>query len=63
MSTVELTGSNIFDSHMKMHTGNKKDDVSLAKEFQHHPTKEHCKNGVFDQGKNNKTIHGKKMER
>ena len=39
---------------MQMHTVNQKYDVSLAKEFQRHLTKEHCKNGVFDQGKNNK---------
>ena len=38
---------------MQMHIGNQKYDVSLAKEFQHHLTKEHRKNGVFDQGKNN----------
>ena len=36
MSTVQLPGSNIFDSHMQMHTGNEKYDVILAKEFQHH---------------------------
>ena len=36
MSTVQLTGSKIFDSQIKMHTGNQKYDVSLAKEFQHH---------------------------
>ena len=36
MSTVQLNISNIFDSHMQMHTGNQKYDVSLAKEFQHH---------------------------
>ena len=33
---------------MQMHTGNQKDDVSLAKEFQHPLTKEQRKNGVFD---------------
>ena len=33
-----------------MPTGNQKYDVILAKEFQHHLTKEHCKSGVFDQG-------------
>ena len=48
MSTVKLPGPNIFDSQMQMNTGNKKDDVSLAKEFQHHLKKEHRKNGVFD---------------
>ena len=31
MSTVKLTGSNIFDSQIQMHTGNQKYDVSLAK--------------------------------
>ena len=31
MSTVLLPGSNISDSQMQMHTGNQKDDVSLAK--------------------------------
>ena len=36
MSTVQLPGSNIFDSQMQMHTGNQKYDVSLAKEFQQH---------------------------
>ena len=35
MSTVQLPGSNIFDSHIKMHTGDQKYDVILAKEFQH----------------------------
>ena len=35
-----------------MHTGNQKDYVSFAKEFQQHLTKEHRKNSVFDQGKN-----------
>ena len=47
---------------MKIHTGNQKYDVSLAKEFQHHLTKEHCKNGMFDQGKKIK-VDGKKMDR
>ena len=45
---------------MQMHTGNQKYDVSLAKEFQHHLTKEHSKNGVFDQGKNNKQFMERK---
>ena len=33
MSTVKLTGSNLFDSLMQIHTGNQKDDVSLANKF------------------------------
>ena len=39
MSTVQLTGSNIFDSKMQIHTGNQKYDVILVKESQHHLTK------------------------
>ena len=39
ISTDKLTGSIRFDSKIKMHNGNKKDDVSLAKEFQEHLTK------------------------
>ena len=31
MSTIQLPGSNRFDSQMQMHTGNQKNDVSLAK--------------------------------
>ena len=60
MSTVQLPGSNIFDSQMQMHTGNQKDDVGFSKEFQHHMTKEHRKNGVFDWGKNNKRFMERK---
>ena len=41
MSNVKLPGSNIFDSRTKMHTGNQKDNASLAQEFQHYLTKEH----------------------
>ena len=36
MSTVQLSGSIIFDSQMQMHTGTEKDDVNLAKEFKEH---------------------------
>ena len=36
---------------MQIHTGNQKYYVSLAQEYQHHITKEHRKNGMFDQGK------------
>ena len=45
---------------MQMHTGNQKDDVGLANEFQHHITKEHRKNGDFDQGKKNKQFMERK---
>ena len=51
MSTVKLTGSNIFDSQIQMHTDNQKYDVSLAREFHHHLKKYHRKNDLFDQSK------------
>ena len=51
MSTVQLTGSKIFNSQMQMHTGNQKYGVSLTKEFQHHLTKKHRNNGVFHEAK------------
>ena len=35
------------DSQMKIHTGNQKYDVSLAKEFQHHLTKDHSQKLCF----------------
>ena len=34
MSTVQLPGSKIFYSQIKMHTGTQKYDVILAKEYQ-----------------------------
>ena len=37
MSTVQLPGSNIFDSQMQMHTGTPKYDGSLSTEFQNYP--------------------------
>ena len=36
MSTVQLPGSNRFDSQMQMYTDNQEYYVSLAMEFQHH---------------------------
>ena len=60
ISIVQLPGSNIFYSQMQMHTGNQEDDLSLAQEFQHPLTKEHRKNGFFDQVKNNKRFVGGK---
>ena len=51
ISTFRLPGSNIFDSQMQIHTGNQKYDVSLAKEFQHHLTKEHRKMVCLIRGK------------
>ena len=39
MYNVQLPGSVIFDSQIKMHTGTEKEDVSLAKEFKYHMEK------------------------
>ena len=54
MSKVQLPGSVIFDSQIKMHTGTENKDVSLAKEFKDHLEGEHCQNGAIDQGKSRK---------
>ena len=51
MSTVQLPGSNRFDSQMQMNTGDQKYGVSLAKEFQQHLINKHRKDGFIDQGK------------
>ena len=51
MPTAKLPGSIIFGSQIKIHTGTEKYDVSLAKEFQDHLTKNHWKYGVINQGK------------
>ena len=51
MSKVQLTGSIRFDSHIKIHTGTEKKDVSLAREFKYHLEGEHRKNGVIDLGR------------
>ena len=51
MSTVQLHGSKIFDSQIKIHTGNQKYDVSLARKFQQHLTNNYRKYGAIDKGK------------
>ena len=63
MSTVQLPGSNRFDSKMQIHTGNQKHDVSLATEFEHHLTKKSTAKMVSLMRENTKTIHGNKMDR
>ena len=63
ISNVQLPGSNIFDPQTQVYNSNQNNDVSLAKEFQQHLTKEHRKNGVIGQGRYKKTIHGNKMDR
>ena len=45
---------------MQMYNGNQNNDISLAKEFQQHQKKEHRKNVVFDQVKNNKRFMERK---
>ena len=47
---------------MQIQTGTQKDDVSLSKKFQHHLTKQHRKNGVFDQGKKDKRFMERKWK-
>ena len=54
MSKVQLSGSVIFDSKIKIHTGTENKDVSLAKEFKDHLEGEHRQNGAIDQGKSRK---------
>ena len=44
MSKVQLPGSVRFDSHIKIHTGTEKKNVSLAKEFKDHLEGEHHQN-------------------
>ena len=49
MSNVQFTGSKTYDSQILMHSCTHKNDVSLAKYFQKHMSKEHRKYGVIDQ--------------
>ena len=54
MSKVQLPGSVIFDLQIKIYTGTKEKDVSLAQKFKDHMKKEHHQNGVIDQVKSKK---------
>ena len=51
MSNVQLTGSKTIDSHILMYSCTHKNDVSLAKQFPKHLSREHRKHGVIDQRK------------
>ena len=51
MYTVQFSRSKTFDSQILMNYYTQKNDVSLAKKFQKHLSKEHCKHGVVDQVK------------
>ena len=60
MSNVHLTGSKKFDSQIIMYYCTQNNDVSLAKQFQRHLSKYHCKNGVTNQGRYRKRASKKK---
>ena len=60
ISKVQLPGSVIFDSQIKIHTGNENKDVILAKEFKDCLEGEHRQNGVIDQGKSGKIFMERK---
>ena len=60
MSKVQLPGSVIFDSQIKICTGTENKDVSLAKELKDHLEGEHLQNGVIDQGKSRKIFMERK---
>ena len=51
MYNVKLTRSKTFDSKILMHSCTENNDVSLAKKFQKHMSKDHCKYRVTDEGK------------
>ena len=54
MSNVQLPVSKTFDSQILMHYCTPKKDVSLAKEFQKHLSRNDSKHGVIDQGNTGK---------
>ena len=54
MSKVQLPGSVIFYSQIKMHTGTENKDVSLSHELKNNLEEEHRQNGAIDQGKSRK---------
>ena len=60
MSKFQTTGSIIFDSQIKVHTGTENKDVCLSREFKDHLKGEHRKNGVIDQGKSRKIFMNRK---
>ena len=51
MSIVQLPGPKTSEKQIIIHSCTPKKDVSLAKEFQKHLSKDDYKNGVIDQGK------------
>ena len=63
MSNVQLTGSKTFDSQIILHSCTPKNDVSLAKGFQKHLSKDDGKHGFIDQVKYRKISSKRKMDR
>ena len=51
MYNFQLPSSKLFYSQIQMQTSTQNNFLSLAEELQQHQSKEHCKNGVIDQGK------------
>ena len=51
MPNFQLPGSKLLDSQILMHYCTQNNDVSMAREFQKHLSKEHQKRGVVDQVK------------
>ena len=62
MSKVQLTGSVIFDSQIKIHTGTEDKDVSLAQEFKNNLEEEHRQNGAIYQVKSRKIFMERKWK-
>ena len=62
MSNVHLPGSKRFDPQIHIYTITQNNDVSLAKYFKQHLSKENFENGVIDQGRH-KNTQQKKMDR
>ena len=62
MPNVQLPVSKIFYSHILMHSRTQKNDVSGAKEFQKHLSKEHWKQGVIDKVKYRKRSSERKWK-
>ena len=60
MSKVQLPGSIIFDSQIKLHTGTEKKDVSLAREFKYHMEGEQLSDDI-KQDAATTTAHSKRL--
>ena len=60
MSNVQLPGFKKIDSQILMHYYTQNNDVSMAKEFQKHLSKDHRKHEVTDQGKYRKRASKRK---